>query len=163
MAEKKRTWRHKHDQRDSEEKRRPIEFKAAKRERSDTDVGRNPKEPYSETVNIEIDQEVHNRSVSIAIDERPVGADFGELIAEVHCTAPELYSYDPYGCDVSMIEDTCEKEQLGNVDYDRVYYYENTWEPLEPTLVELGETEEMKRSKVRKQKPNAIRRLSSLS
>lgn len=44
-----------------------------------------------------------------------------------------------------MLEDMCEKEEFGDIDYDRVYFDENTWEALNPRLVGEAEKEEMSR------------------
>jgi hypothetical protein len=55
------------------------------------------------------------------------------------------YVYDDLEWELLATSDMCEKISFGNTDYDQTYFDENSWEPLDPKLVELAETDEMNR------------------
>ena len=101
--------------------------------------------PDSEAVDIQIDQEVYDGNISSSIDESPFRTDITEMVSSYQdqflgsfSSQPEPYLYDPYEWEVSMGEDMCQKEQFGDIDYDKVYYDETFWETLDPRLRREG-------------------------
>ena len=74
--------------------------------------------------------------MSAAIDNCTEELNLVEVISSIRSHwGPEEYLYDPFEWEVSTFEDMCEKELYGNIDYDQVYYDENTWEQLDLSLL----------------------------
>jgi len=94
----------------------------------------------------EEDEDQDLLEASNLIDNAAVDLDLIEIL-NCYCDQwePISYDYDPHAWEVSVFSDMCQPEEFGDIDYDRIYYDENSWEPLDPKLVRLAEDEEMNR------------------
>jgi len=81
------------------------------------------------------------------IDKSPMDLNLMDHVNDPKKYSAIPYVYDPQEWGRSMSDDMCEDDKFGDIDYDKVYYDENSWERLDPKLVKIGEQEEMSRFK----------------